>query len=73
MEIVFGTRADSKLSKLAVCEIIPEYQKGQIRKDDNVITNLNNRSAPAIGFESMLKQKVRLNVYTMLLVWHSSL
>lgn len=25
----------------AVCEIIPEYQKGQIRKDDNVITNLN--------------------------------
>ncbi|MBT6724222.1 MAG: hypothetical protein HOB20_13425 [Planctomycetaceae bacterium] len=25
----------------AVCEIIPESQKGQIRKDDNVITNLN--------------------------------
>jgi len=25
----------------AVCEVIPEYQKGQIRKDDNVITNLN--------------------------------
>ncbi len=25
----------------AVCEILPEYQKGQIRKDDNVITSLN--------------------------------
>jgi len=25
----------------AVCEIIPKFLKGQIRKDDNVITNLN--------------------------------
>jgi hypothetical protein len=25
----------------AVCEIIPKFLKGQIRKDDNVVTNLN--------------------------------